>query len=302
LYKKINIALIGFGYWGKKVFKYLKNRKDINIKYIYTRKKINIKNNTQNLKLIKDDITIKKVFLITPIDTHYKLAKFFNNKILFIEKPLTLEYKNSLKILKNRNIFVDYLYRYSQAIIRLKKITDNKSLGKLKNLNINISQTGRFNKFDVNYLLNSHALSIISIFTDIKTSKFLINPNLFNKGNVTDLNINFINNSLKGNIFLSLNSIFKKFNITLIFENGTVELFKFKTFSKLNISKYKRNSKLKIKSLEISANESDNLNKSINVFLSKKFNFNMKENIKIAYILEKIEKIIYKRKKFLDYK
>ena len=109
------------------------------------------------------------------------------------------------------------MYRYSESIHKIKKIKENKTLGKLKNININISQIGRFNKFDVNYLLNSHALSILSIFTDIKKTNYNIYPNFLNKGNVTDLNINFINEKLKGNIFLSLNSIFKKFNILFIF-------------------------------------------------------------------------------------
>tara|TARA_Y100000816_G_scaffold278349_1_gene249440 strand:- start:1476 stop:2384 length:909 start_codon:yes stop_codon:yes gene_type:complete len=302
LYKKKNIAIIGFGYWGKKIFKYLKKKRGINIKFIYTRKKINLKNNTQSLNKIKKDKSIDKVFLITPINTHYKLANYFNNKTLFIEKPLTLEYKNSLKILKRKNIFVDYLYRYSKAINEIKKISDSKNLGKLINININISQTGRFNKFDINYLLNSHALSILSIFINIKNLNYNISSNLFNHKKLTDMNLNFKSKNIKGSIFLSLNSIYKKFNLLFIFQKGAVEYLKIGKFSKLKISKFNRSEKINIKSREYFIDENNNLDKSIDIFLSKKFNNFKKENIIISYILEKIEKKIYKKKKFFDKK
>ena len=300
MYKKKNIAVIGIGYWGIKIFNYLKKRNNYNIKYIYTRNKINIKNNTQNLQIIKNDNSVKEVFIITPIDTHYKLAKYFDNKVLFIEKPLSLEYKNSLKLLKKKKIFVDYLYRYSDSINKIKKIKENKTLGKLKNININISQIGRFNKFDVNYLLNSHALSILSIFTDIKKINYNVYPNFLNKGKVTDLNINFISKKINGNIFLSLNSIYKKFNLLFIFEKGSVELIKFENFSRLKISKYDRDIETKIKFKEFILDENNNLNYSINAFISKKSKSYNEENIKIAYVLEKIEKMIYKKKVFFD--
>ena len=300
MYKKKNIAVIGIGYWGIKIFNYLKKRNNYNIKYIYTRNKINIKNNTKNLQIIKNDNSVKEVFIITPIDTHYKLAKYFDNKVLFIEKPLSLEYKNSLKLLKKKKIFVDYLYRYSDSINKIKKIKENKTLGKLKNININISQIGRFNKFDVNYLLNSHALSILSIFTDIKKINYNVYPNFLNKGKVTDLNINFISKKINGNIFLSLNSIYKKFNLLFIFEKGSVELIKFENFSRLKISKYDRDIETKIKFKEFILDENNNLNYSINAFISKKSKSYNEENIKIAYVLEKIEKMIYKKKVFFD--
>ncbi len=192
------------------------------------------------------------------------------------------------------------MYRYSVSINKIKKIKENKILGKLKNININISQIGRFNKFDVNYLLNSHALSILSIFTDIKKTNYKIYPNLLNKGNVTDLNINFINEKIKGNIFLSLNSIYKKFNLLFVFERGSVELMKLENFSRFKISKYDRDVEAKIKFKEFILDENNNLNYSINAFLSKKSKSFKEENIKIAYVLEKIEKMIYKKKVFYD--
>ena len=81
MYKK-KIALVGIGYWGKIYFKYLKKIKNIEIKYIVFKK--NTKNFkikflkdyslTKNLDQVLNDKKITHVNLVTPINTHYKLA------------------------------------------------------------------------------------------------------------------------------------------------------------------------------------------------------------------------------------
>jgi len=299
--RKNNVALIGYGYWGKKVFKYL-SKKKVYIKYIYTRKKIDLKNNTQDLKRIVQDSTVKKIFIVTPIDTHFKLAKTFKDKLIFVEKPLTLEHKNSKKILNNKNVFVDYLYRYSNSINKIIEYKKNNKLGRLKNIYINFCQLGRFNKYDINYLLNSHALSILSLFIDIEKTKYNVFPNFFNKKKVTDLNIDFKNKYINGNIFLSFNSLYKKMNLLFVFEKGSIEFLKLKNFSKLKISNYSRDLNLREKCKEFNFDENNNLDYSIEEFISNRLNYFNKQNIKISKILEKIEKIIYKKKKFFDKK
>ncbi len=34
---KKNVGLIGYGYWGKKIFKYLQESRDFNVKYVFFR-------------------------------------------------------------------------------------------------------------------------------------------------------------------------------------------------------------------------------------------------------------------------
>ena len=68
-------------------------------------------------RILKDK-NIKKVFVITPIDTHFQISKkFLNaNKKVLCEKPLILkenESKLNRKKFKNQ-IFVSYPYMYSK--------------------------------------------------------------------------------------------------------------------------------------------------------------------------------------------
>ena len=88
-------------------------------------------------------------------------------------------------------------------------------------------------------------------------------------------------------------------NLTFIFQKGTVEFLKINGKSKLKIAKFIRDKNLNLKFKEFqNFEENNNLDKSIDNFLSNK-NFYRKQNLKISLILEKIEKMIYKRKTFL---
>ena len=120
---KNKIALIGFGYWGKIYYKYLKNNNKI---IVFTRSKIKNVTNLHNCeftnkisKILKDK-DIKKVFVITPINTHFQISKkFLNaNKKVLCEKPLILKQTESNLIEKkfNNQIFVSYPYTYSRIL------------------------------------------------------------------------------------------------------------------------------------------------------------------------------------------
>ena len=90
--KKINIALIGYGYWGKRLCRYLKEEKGFNLKYVCTR---------NNDKIWADE-SIEAVVIATPIDTHYKIAKMalLMNKHVLCEKPLSLKVEEVLELKK----------------------------------------------------------------------------------------------------------------------------------------------------------------------------------------------------------
>ena len=87
---KKNVALIGKGKWGKVLLKKLK--KISKVKFIL--------NSKDNLNEYLKDRKIDWYVVATPDSTHYKIVK----KILksgfnvFCEKPLTLTFKESLKL------------------------------------------------------------------------------------------------------------------------------------------------------------------------------------------------------------
>ncbi|GAH64677.1 unnamed protein product [marine sediment metagenome] len=92
----IKVALIGYGYWGKKLYYYIKNNSHFNLKYVYALTKKNCKEFTGDINKIWNDERVKAVVIATPIDTHYCMVKeaLLNGKNVLSEKPLALKTKN----------------------------------------------------------------------------------------------------------------------------------------------------------------------------------------------------------------
>tara|TARA_B100001057_G_C22849715_1_gene950488 strand:+ start:2284 stop:3006 length:723 start_codon:yes stop_codon:yes gene_type:complete len=115
----INVYLIGYGAWGKKVFKALKKIKKINKIFIKKNRKDNKKINLKN---------IDWVFVATNINQHYNIAKqYLNKKInVFCEKPLTQNLIRDKKLFslakqKNCKLYVSDIENYKKFKLVLKK-------------------------------------------------------------------------------------------------------------------------------------------------------------------------------------
>ena len=77
---RINIALVGYGRFGKKYYKELIKNKNFILKAIYRKNKIF---NSKFQKLTKRNLIKNKIeaaIICTPINTHFKLSKLFIKK------------------------------------------------------------------------------------------------------------------------------------------------------------------------------------------------------------------------------
>ena len=83
--KKKYVGVIGRGNWGKKIINELE--KISNIRFIYRSK--------DNYKKFKEKIDW--IFILTPDNTHYNIAKYFLKKKIhvFCEKPLAIKLKQA---------------------------------------------------------------------------------------------------------------------------------------------------------------------------------------------------------------
>ena len=114
-----NVCLIGYGYWGKIVYKSLKKIKSI--------KKILIIKSRKN----KNTINLNNIdwVIITATNTsHFNLVKKYLNlkKNVFCEKPLTLKFQDDLKLYKiakknNCKIYVSDIERYKKKKLSILK-------------------------------------------------------------------------------------------------------------------------------------------------------------------------------------
>jgi len=238
---------VGFGYWGKVYYKYLKTKK----LFIYTRNKINYLQNYINASFINGNLNkipftkLKKIFIISPINTHLKLCTFFSKykKKILVEKPLIFNYykKKYYKKKFNNLVFVSYPYTYSKSLKKISDVKKYRDLGKLKYIYINFSQPGRFsNDNNVYELLGPHALSALNCIIKLKHFKsnkknLLLNKNITETGQII-----LENKRIQCLIYLSLNYLFgKKKYIELFFENGHIKC-DFINKENIKIIKYSR--------------------------------------------------------------
>ena len=170
---KINIALIGYGYWGSILNNSLKSigYNDILI----------CDPASNDDKIIKDykNINCKNVFVCVPAHLHYKICSHFleSGTNVFCEKPLAtsfFEVCHLYKIAKKNNVklFVDWIFTFNDHVNFIKKIYDSKQYGNLLSVTMNRLNMGPERK-DVNakYDLSSHDISIMLHVLDREPSK-----------------------------------------------------------------------------------------------------------------------------------
>ena len=167
---KKNIAIIGLGYWGKNLLNVFSELGYISYCCTKTNKNKNwLKKYNPNIKHttnIEDILNNKKIELViiaTPISTQYNLVSkcLENQKHVFVEKPLTENYKKAKKLFdlakkKNLTLFVGYVFLYHPIIKKISKIIQGE---KIKYVKFNWKKLGNFDE-DIFLDLISHDISL----------------------------------------------------------------------------------------------------------------------------------------------
>lgn len=174
----INIAVLGFGYWGPNLVRNFSKFSNCNISYIVDKDKNKLakakklypySNCISNPNIAIKDKTVNAVVIALPVNQHYKYAKMAleNNKHLLIEKPATNSYKQLKELvhIAKRNklyLMVDYTFLYTPAVQKIKEILDSNTIGDILFIEAQRLNLGIFRN-DVNVIwdLAVHDISII---------------------------------------------------------------------------------------------------------------------------------------------
>ena len=165
----MKIGIVGLGYWGKIILKNLERMAKSNITLCDLTFKD--RNDFQDYETFTDykKLDCSHVFITTPTDTHFELAKFFleKNVQVFSEKPLTTS-SSQAEILydiafKNKaTLFTDWIFTFNSHIDTIKRDYESGKLGEVKSIFMNRLNLGP-ERFDVNarWDLASHDVSIV---------------------------------------------------------------------------------------------------------------------------------------------
>lgn len=143
----IKVGVVGYGYWGPNIVRNLSAGNgskvvsvcDQNQEALKRAQKaypnIEVTNNVDELICSKD---IDAVAIVTPVFTHYELAKkaLVQGKHIFVEKPFTYTSEEAEELIeiaekKRLKIMVDHTFLFSGAVRRIKQLMDGGELGDL---------------------------------------------------------------------------------------------------------------------------------------------------------------------------
>jgi predicted dehydrogenase len=174
----INIAVVGFGYWGPNLVRNFQESGNARVVACCDRNPERLAQAKSKYPSIEtfcefDDALknpqVDAVVISTPVATHYELAKkaFENGKHVLLEKPVTASVAEAEKLVDlaekhGLTFMVDHTFIYTGAVRKMKEIIDQGSLGELyyfDSVRINLGLIQR----DVNVLwdLAPHDIAIL---------------------------------------------------------------------------------------------------------------------------------------------
>ena len=180
----MNLALVGYGQFGKKYFKEIKKNNNYFLEVIFRKKKLNNKKFDVLSKKKLSNLQIDAAIICTPVKTHYKIAKFFIEQRIpiILEKPAA-QNLNQIKKLDNLSkknlvsVMVNHSELFNQSLNSI--CSKIKSIGKIKHVE---AKFGKYsNKYKDKSLLPCydwlpHPISvIIKLFQKIRFNKIIKN-------------------------------------------------------------------------------------------------------------------------------
>lgn len=291
---KTGIALIGTGYWGTKIKQYLGSNRYFELFHVC--------NSKSDLSEIWNDVKTKAVMIAVPNQFHYQVARkaLWADKYVFCEKPLTLSSIecNELKQIASDHklkLCVEYTYTFSKGLQRAKHLVDEGFIGKILGIEMAVRHLGRFGGGSVYWLLGSHMLSVLDMFVPLNTLEFWANPFVKRKGSIETGAIGFKNDSVMGEIVVSLNYTGKETRVIIYGEKGTLTYNPLDSTS-LKFTTYKRldwavADKLQQKTMKFYFDEANNIGHALEYFhkvLIGKAESNIDRAIEITKILENL--------------
>jgi predicted dehydrogenase len=143
----IRVGVIGYGYWGPNIVRNLHGLDSTRVEMVCDKSPSALARvrkaypgiaTTSNCEEVLRSPQIDAVAVITPVWTHYELAKtaLENGKHVFVEKPFTASATQAEELIelaarKKLTIMVDHTFLFTGAVRKIRELIENKELGDL---------------------------------------------------------------------------------------------------------------------------------------------------------------------------
>jgi len=202
---KIRVGVIGLGYLGKFHYQKYKLNRSVNLTSVVDQQIENL-DFIDSKKIIKTDKyvniieNVDAVSIVTPTNTHYKIAKFFleNKKHVLLEKPMTetVTQANKLNSLAKRNkciLQIGHLEQFNPAVKKLKQSFKNPQFIEVHRL---CQFNPRANDVDVVLDLMIHDIDIVMSLVKKRIKKISVSGKkiITNLTDIANVRIEFSDN------------------------------------------------------------------------------------------------------------
>lgn len=179
-----NLGIIGLGYWGPNYARIINELENINLSWCCDTNKAalskfnklypNVKVSDKLTDLLNDS-SLDAIIIVTPAQSHFKLARKFllKDKHILIEKPLTHKLADAQALVKlandkKRALMVDHTFEFNPVIKKLKDLITEGELGKIYYIYGNYNALGPIRK-DVSAMWDlPHFIYVVNFLTDNK--------------------------------------------------------------------------------------------------------------------------------------
>lgn len=179
----MNVAVVGYGYWGPNLMRNLQETKDVNVisccdmspdRLAQVTAKYPAVKTTTRYDDVLTDSQVDAIVISTPVATHYEFARkaFEHGKHVLLEKPATSSTAEAEKLVtladkRGLTFMVDHTFIYTGAVRKMKELVDQGELGDLYYFDSVRINLGLFQR-DVNVLwdLAPHDIAIVEHIVD----------------------------------------------------------------------------------------------------------------------------------------
>ncbi len=184
---KINVGLIGYGYWGFNLLRNIVESQNSEKVFVcdMREEKLTLARNiystvgrTNNWRELISNAEVDAIVIATPTSSHFEIAKaaLENGKHVLVEKPLvtsTRQVKELMAIAeaKKLTLMVDHTFLYNDVVRKMKTYVNEGQIGNINYIDSTRLNLGIYQK-DINVLwdLACHDISIVNYIVEEKPS------------------------------------------------------------------------------------------------------------------------------------
>ncbi len=236
---KINLALVGAGYWGKNLARVFHELGVL--KWICDPSEETLQRKSEKYPEIKTTVSftdiisspeINTVAIAAPAEKHYSLVKeaLLAKKHVFVEKPLAIKIEDGEELVQlakqqGKVLFVGHILHYHTAIQTIKNIIQKGELGKLQYIYSNRLNLGKIRREEnILWSFAPHDISVILSLVEEEpievtaSGSNILHPEI---ADTTVTNLKFPS-GVQAHIFVSWLHPFKEQKLVIVGEKGMV--------------------------------------------------------------------------------